>query len=57
MIEGVPQENPVEKAGLLPGLQFIAFEEKEVTRVNDIHKAIEQKGWGKDITFKMLRGG
>ena len=56
MIEGVPQENPVEKAGLLPGDQFIAFEGKEVTRVKDTHQAIEQKGWGKDITFTMLRG-
>ena len=57
MIEGVPQENPVEKAGLSPEDQFIAFEGKEVTRVKDIHKAIEQKDCGKDIPFTMLRGG
>jgi S1-C subfamily serine protease len=57
VLEGVPPENPVEKAGPLRGDQFIASEGKEVTRVKDIQKAIDQKSWGKDIAFTMLRGG
>jgi S1-C subfamily serine protease len=57
VIEEVPQENPEEKAGLLPGDRFIISAGKEVARVKDIHKAVGQKGWGKDMTFTMLRGG
>ena len=56
-IERVLPGSPAEKAGLLPGDQFINVEGNEVTRVKDIHKALGQKGWGKEITFTIVREG
>ena len=56
-IERVIPDSPAEKAGLLPGDQFIAVEGKEVTKVKEIHQVLEQKGWGKDVTFTILRDG
>jgi uncharacterized iron-regulated protein len=56
-IEKVLPGSPAEKAGLLPGDQFISVEGKEVTRVKDIHKVLEQKGWGVEINFTIIRGG
>ncbi len=56
-IERVLPGSPAEKAGLLPGDQFISVEGSEVTNVKDIHKALEQKGWGKEITFTIVRQG
>jgi uncharacterized iron-regulated protein len=56
-IERVIPGSPAEKAGLLPGDQFIAVEGKEMKGVKDIHGALEQKGWGKEITFTILRDG
>ena len=50
-------ESPAEKAGLLPGDQFIAVEGKEIKGVKDIHAALDEKGWGKEITFMILREG
>jgi uncharacterized iron-regulated protein len=50
-------DSPAEKAGLLPGDQFIAVEGSEVTRVKEIHQALEQKGWGSQITFTIVRDG
>jgi hypothetical protein len=57
VIEKVIPGSPAEKAGLLPGDQFIAVEGEEVTKVKDIHDALEQKGWGNEITFTILREG
>jgi uncharacterized iron-regulated protein len=57
VIEKVLPGSPAEKAGLLPGDQFIAVEGKEVTKVKDIHKALEEKGWGNDVTLTILRNG
>ncbi len=56
-IEKVLPGSPAEKAGLLPGDRFIRVEGNEVTRVKDIHKALEQKGWGKEIIFTIVREG
>jgi uncharacterized iron-regulated protein len=56
-IERVIPDSPAEKAGLLPGDQLIAVERKEVTEVKEIHKALEQKGWGGGVTFTILRDG
>lgn len=56
-IERVIPDSPAEKAGLLPGDQFIAVEGREVTRVKEIHQALEQKGWGSKITFTIVRDG
>ncbi len=56
-IEKVIPESPAEKAGLLPGDQFIAVEGKEITKVKDIHGALSEKGWGKEITVTILRDG
>jgi uncharacterized iron-regulated protein len=56
-IERVVPESPAEKAGLLPGDQFVAVEGTEIKTVKDIHNALEQKGWGKEITFTILRDG
>jgi len=55
VIEKVLPGSPAEKAGLLPGDQLIGVEGNEVTKVKDIHKALEQKGWGKEITFTIIR--
>ncbi len=57
VIEEVLPGSPAEKAGLLPHDQFIAVEGKEVSRVKDIHHALEQKGWGNNITFTIVREG
>jgi uncharacterized iron-regulated protein len=56
-IERVIPESPAEKAGLIPGDQFIAIEGKEITKVKEIHDALSQKGWGKDITITIVRDG
>ena len=56
-IEKVLPGSPAEKAGLRPGDQFIRVEGNEVTKVKDIHKTLEQKGWGKEITFRIVREG
>ena len=56
-IEKVLPGSPAEKAGLLPGDQFISVEGSEVTNVKDIHKVLEQKGWGKEVTFTIIREG
>ncbi len=56
-IEKVLPGSPAEKAGLLPGDQFIKAEGNEVTKVKDIHKVLEQKGWGKEVTFTIKREG
>ncbi len=56
-IERVIPESPAEKAGLLPGDQLIAVEGIEIREVKEIHHALEQKGWGKNITFTILREG
>jgi len=50
-------KSPAEKAGLLPGDQFISIEGKEITRLKDIHDAVSQKGWGKNITVTIIRQG
>ena len=50
-------ESPAEKAGLLSGDQFIAIEGKEIREVKEIHHALAEKGWGKDITLTIIREG
>jgi hypothetical protein len=56
-IEQVIPESPAEKAGLLSGDRLLAVEGKEVTEVKEIHLALERKGWGKEITFTIMRDG
>jgi uncharacterized iron-regulated protein len=56
-IERVIPGSRAEKAGLLPGDQFIAVEGKEITKVKDIHDALSEKGWGKETTFTIVRDG
>ena len=56
-IEKVLPGSPAEKAGLLSGDQLISVEGKDVTNVKDIHKVLEEKGWGKEITFTIMREG
>jgi len=57
LIEKVVPGSPAEKAGLLPGDHFIAVEGKEITKLKDIHRALEQKGWGNNILFIIIREG
>lgn len=57
IIEKVVPGSPAEKAGLLPDDQIIAAEGKEITRVKDIHRVLEQKGWGSNILFIIIREG
>ncbi len=57
VIERVLPGSPAEKAGLLPDDQFIAVEGREISRLKDIHHALEEKGWGNKITFTIVRGG
>jgi uncharacterized iron-regulated protein len=56
-VEKVIPESPAEKAGLVPGDQLVSVEGKEITKIKDIHHALEQKGWGNDITFTIIREG
>lgn len=56
-IERTIPESPAEKAGLLPGDQFISVEGKEITKMKDLHDTFTQKGWGKDIKIFILREG
>jgi len=56
-IERIIPQSPAEKAGLLPGDQFLTIEGKEIKKLRDLHDAFSQKGWGKDITFTILREG
>jgi len=56
-VEKVIPESPAEKAGLYPGDQLVSVEGKEITKIKDIHHALEQKGWGNDITFTIVREG
>ena len=56
-IERVIPGSPAEKAGLLAGDQLLTVEGRGITKVKDIHDAVVQKGWAKDITFTILREG
>ena len=56
-IERVIPDSPAEKAGLLSGDQLVAVEGKEIQEVGDIHKVLEQKGWGNDIIITINREG
>jgi len=56
-IEQVIPGSPAEKAGLLPGDQLVAVEGIEIKEVKEIHHALAEKGWGKGITFTILREG
>jgi S1-C subfamily serine protease len=56
-IERVTPESPAEKAGLLPGDQFVSFDGKEVQSLKDIHDAVAHKGWGKEVVIIILREG
>jgi uncharacterized iron-regulated protein len=55
-IERVIPDSPAEKAGLTAGDRLIAVEGKEITEVKDIHHALAEKGWGREVTFTVLRG-
>jgi S1-C subfamily serine protease len=57
VIEEVLPGSPAGKAGLLPGDRLIGVEGKEVTGVKQIHKVLEQKGWGSTLVFTILREG
>jgi len=57
VIDKVLPGSPAEKAGLLPGDQLIAVEGIEIGEVKEIHHALSEKGWGKDITFTTIRQG
>ncbi len=46
-IERIMPESPAEKAGLLPGDQFVSIDGKEVQSLKDIHDAVAHKGSGK----------
>jgi S1-C subfamily serine protease len=56
-IEQVIPGSPAEKAGLLPGDQLIAVEGIEIKEVKEIHRALAEKGWGKEVNFTILREG
>jgi len=56
-IERVIPGSQAEKAGLLAGDQLLTVEGRAITKVKDIHDAVAQKGWAKDITFTILREG
>ena len=56
-IERVTPESPAEKAGLLPGDQFVSIDGKEVQSLKDIHDAVAHKGWGREIVIIILRAG
>ncbi len=55
VIEKVLPGSPAEKAGLFPGDILVSVEGKEITKIKDIHHALEQKGWGNNITLTINR--
>ena len=55
-IERVIPGSPAEKAGLLPGDRLKAVEGKEIKALREVHEALAEKGWGKEITLTILRG-
>ncbi len=57
VIEKVLPGSPAEKAGLLPGDQLFAVEGIEIGEVKEMHHALSEKGWGKDITVTIIREG
>jgi len=56
-IERLVPGSPAEKAGLRPGDQLLAVEGKDIKQVKDIHDVLAEKGWGKSVTFSILRNG
>jgi membrane-associated protease RseP (regulator of RpoE activity) len=56
-IERVIPGSPAEKAGLLPGDRLKAVEGKEISALREIHEALAEKGWGKEITLTIIRQG
>jgi len=56
-IERVLPGSPAEKAGLLPGDQFVSVEGKEMTSGKDIHHTLKQKGFGNGVRFTIIREG
>jgi uncharacterized iron-regulated protein len=56
-IERIMPESPAEKAGLLPGDQFVSIDGKEVKSLKDIHDAVAYKGSGEKIVIIILREG
>jgi uncharacterized iron-regulated protein len=56
-IDRVLPRSPAEKAGLLQGDRFLSVEGTDIRDVEDIHQALDQKGWGKEITFTISRQG
>jgi uncharacterized iron-regulated protein len=56
-IERVIPGSPAEKAGLLPGDRLKAVEGKDIRALREIHEALAEKGWGKEITLTILRDG
>jgi len=56
-IERIVPGSPAEKAGLLPGDRLMAVEGKEIRAVREIHEALEEKGWDKEIKFTIIREG
>jgi len=56
-IERVIPGSPAEEAGLLPGDRLKAVEGKDIRALREIHEALAEKGWGKEITLTILREG
>jgi uncharacterized iron-regulated protein len=56
-IERVIPGSPAEKAGLLRGDRLKAVEGKDIKALREVHEALAEKGWGKEITFTILREG
>jgi uncharacterized iron-regulated protein len=56
-IERVISKSPAEKAGLLPGDQILSANGKEVRELKDLHEAVTEKGWGKEMILTILREG
>ena len=57
VIERVLPGSPAEKADLLPGDQLVTVEGKEIKQARDIHQVLDERGWGKEVTFTILRNG
>jgi uncharacterized iron-regulated protein len=56
-IERVIPGSPAEKAGLLPGDRLMAVEGKNIRALREVHEVLAEKGWGKEVTFTVLRDG
>jgi len=55
LVEATEADSPSMKAGLLPGDVIIAFGDRDVTAIDDLHAALTDKAIGRSIPIMVIR--